>query len=68
MVLRAQAGGANQNAGVLSESRNIQSDVRKAFGTELPEGDVKLLGLAVGGDSDNTQSKSVGYVRSIAVK
>ncbi|MDH4395908.1 MAG: DUF3047 domain-containing protein [Limnobacter sp.] len=68
IVLRAQEAGLSANAGSFTETRNIQIDARKAFGAELPDGDVRLLGLAVGGDSDNTQSKSVGYVRSIRVK
>lgn len=68
MVLRAQAADQSANASPMTESRNIQDDARKAFGVELPQGPVRLLGLAVGGDSDNTKSRSVAYVRSITAR
>lgn len=68
IVLRAQAADLSANASPFTETRNIQDDARKAFGAELPQGAVKLLGLAVGGDSDNTKSRSVGYIRSIGVR
>lgn len=64
LVLRSQAGGP----AALTEVRNIQDDARAAFGDEVPKGEVRLLGIALGGDSDNTQSKSVGYIRLLETK
>jgi hypothetical protein len=45
-------------ADLVSENRDLQADARKAFGRELPEGSVKITGLALGADSDNTKSKA----------
>lgn len=67
MVLRVLPGTATSSAFQI-ESRKVQDDVRKAFGEELPDGPVRLLGVAVGGDADNTQSKSVGLIRAIQFK
>lgn len=58
-VLRAAAA---QNT-AFTETRSVEQDAREAFGVELPEGPVKILGVAVGGDSDNTQSQSLAYFR-----
>lgn len=64
-VLRAQPAGD----AALREKRNITEDVRLAFGAELPDdGRVRLLGIAVGGDADNTQSKSLAFVRGLMVR
>ena len=47
-----------------THSRDIEADFRKAFGHEtnvVPP----LVGIAVGGDSDNTGGKSLGYVADV---
>ena len=64
MVLRAQTEGST----AFSEVRNFQDDALAAFGDELPKGEVRLLGIAVGGDSDNTKSRSVGYIRLLEAR
>lgn len=43
---------------LIAENRDLQADARKAFGKELPEGPVMITGIALGADSDNTQSKA----------
>lgn len=43
---------------LFAENRDLQADVRKAFGKEVPEGPVMITGIALGADSDNTQSKA----------
>lgn len=43
---------------LIAEKRDLQADARKAFGRELPEGPVMFTGIALGVDSDNTQSKA----------
>lgn len=43
---------------LIAENRDLQADARKAFGKELPDGPVMITGVALGADSDNTQSKA----------
>lgn len=43
---------------LIKENRDLQADARKAFGKELPDGPVMITGIALGADSDNTQSKA----------
>lgn len=43
---------------LIAENRDLQADARKAFGKELPDGPVMITGIALGADSDNTQSKA----------
>lgn len=43
---------------LIAENRDLQADARKAFGKELPEGPVMITGIALGADSDNTQSQA----------
>lgn len=46
----------------LQETRDVRADVIRVFGPELPrienQPQVKLLGIAIGGDADNTKSRS----------
>ncbi|MDX1667956.1 MAG: DUF3047 domain-containing protein [Limnobacter sp.] len=54
-----------------AQSRQVREDVIQAFGAELPrEGgvaQVRLLGLAIGGDADNTQSSSLAFLKSLSL-
>ncbi|MBA4316738.1 MAG: DUF3047 domain-containing protein [Limnobacter sp.] len=52
-------------AELISERRDLQADARKAFGKELPEGPVMFTGIALGADSDNTQSKAKALFGSV---
>lgn len=65
LVLRTEPAGDQW----LPESRNIQQDVVNAFGSELPKQNgalqVRLLGLAIGGDADNTQSSSLAHLKNL---
>lgn len=53
---------------LVTEQRDVQADARRAFGAELPEGPVQFLGVALGADADNTQSKAVGVFGAIVAK
>lgn len=56
----------------LNELRDVKADVIKAFGDELPmvnqQPEVRLLGLAIGGDADNTQSQSLAELKALHVR
>ena len=50
-----------------SEKRDVTADFIKLFGTEsdtVPP----IIGIAIGADSDNTKSRSVGYVTGVALE
>lgn len=61
IVLRDVASAAE----MISEKRDLQADARMAFGKELPEGPVMISGIALGADSDNTQSKAKALFGSV---
>ncbi len=48
-------------------TRNLHSDFRQAFSDEWKQGDdvPALLAVLVGGDTDNTSSEGLGYLRQI---
>ena len=50
---------------LVAEKRDLQADARKAFDKELPEGPVMFTGIALGADSDNTQSKAKALFGSV---
>lgn len=45
------------------ESRQVSADVLRVFGEEIPSKVVKIQGIAIGADSDNTDSKAIAYFR-----
>ncbi len=47
------------------ESRPLWSDIQKAYGSELPEGDIKITAIAVGADTDNTHSQSNAFIADL---
>lgn len=53
------------------ESRALKADAIKAFGKELPDdvrdgdADIRLLGIAVGADADNTKGKTQAVIKSL---
>lgn len=49
-----------------SEKRNVVADFVKLFGAESPKVP-PIMGIAIGADADNTQSRSVGYVANISL-
>lgn len=53
---------------LIAENRDLQADARKAFGKELPDGPVKFTGIALGADSDNTESKARALFGRISAK
>jgi hypothetical protein len=53
---------------LISENRDLQVDARKAFGIEVPEGPVMFTGIALGVDSDNTQSKARAVFGKISAR
>jgi hypothetical protein len=61
IVIRDAASAAE----LISETRDLQADARKAFGNELPEGPVMFTGFALGADSDNTKSKAKALFGSV---
>ncbi len=64
MVLRS--GGQRMNQWV-TERRDVMADFLKLFGSES-ETVPPIIGVAVGADSDNTHTRSVGYVTGLALE
>ena len=48
------------------ESRNLEKDFLELFGDESKGVVPPLLGISVGGDSDNTQGESVGWILGLS--
>lgn len=54
----------------LSESRDVTQDFVTLFGNELPAGSTRtevppVMAVVIGADSDNTQSRSIGWVAQV---
>lgn len=56
-----QSGEARKGQWV-AERRNLAEDYRRAFGDELPP----IIGVAIGADTDNTQSSSIMYFGDVS--
>ena len=64
MVVRSGPQKLNQWS---SEKRDVVADFTQLFGNEsdtVPP----IIGIAIGADSDNTKSRSVGYVTGVALE
>ncbi len=48
------------------ESRNLGKDFLELFGDESQDVIPPLLGISIGGDSDNTQGESVSWITGIS--
>jgi hypothetical protein len=57
-----QSGDARKGQWV-SERRNLAEDYRRAFGEDLPP----ITGIAIGADTDNTQSTSLAYFGDVSL-
>jgi len=52
----------------VSEKRDVAADFFKLFGAEAGDQLPQIIGVAVGADSDNTHTHSVGYVTGLALE
>ena len=51
----------------VSERRDVAADFTKLFGTES-DSVPPIIGIAIGADSDNTKTRSVGYVTGVVLE
>ena len=51
----------------VSEQRDVWADFKRLFGDEA-ENPPPLVGVAVGGDADNTQGRSVAHISAITLE
>jgi hypothetical protein len=65
IVVRSGAQRLNQ---WVAERRDVIADFTKLFGAESGDEVPPIIGVAIGADSDNTHTKSVGYVSGIALE
>jgi hypothetical protein len=52
----------------MSERRDVVADFSKLFADESPNAVPPIIGVAIGADSDNTHTHSLGYVSGIALE
>jgi hypothetical protein len=52
----------------MSERRDVVADFSKLFADESPNAVPPIIGVAIGADSDNTHTHSLGYVSGVALE